>query len=73
MLYSPTTDYPSNFAAGPLDEFHLVHLHTGRLINITPDPQMANMEKKEIIQVQNWMRQRGFSAWDTQIGPFAAQ
>ena len=27
--------------------------------------------KREFIQLQNWMRQRGFSAWGIQTGPFA--
>ena len=35
-------------------------------------PQRANMEKREFIQLQNWMRQRGLSAWCIQTGPFAA-
>ena len=35
-------------------------------------PQRANMEKWEFIQLQNWMRQRGLSAWCIQTGPFAA-
>ena len=30
------------------------------------------MEKREIIQLKKWTRQRGFSAWDIQTGPFAA-
>ena len=34
-------------------------------------PQRANMEKREFSQLQNWMRQRGFSAWGIQTGPFA--
>ena len=34
-----TTDHLSNLAAGPLDEFHLVHFHTGRPILITPDSE----------------------------------
>ena len=35
-------------------------------------PQRANNGKGEFIQLQNWMRQRGFGAWSIQIGPFAA-
>ena len=35
-------------------------------------PQRANYEKGEFFQLQIWMRQRGFSAWDIQTGPFAA-
>ena len=35
-------------------------------------PQRANMKKREFIQLQNWMRQRGLSAWGIQTGPFAA-
>ena len=35
-------------------------------------PQRANNGKREFIQLQNWMRQRGFSAWGIQPGPFAA-
>ena len=34
-------------------------------------PQKANNGKREILQPQNWMRQRVFSAWNTQTGPFA--
>ena len=30
------------------------------------------MEKWEFIQLQNWMRQRGLSAWCIQTGPLAA-
>ena len=29
------------------------------------------MEKREFIQLQNWMRQRGLSAWGIQTEPFA--
>ena len=35
-------------------------------------PQRANNKKREFIQLQNWMKQRGFSAWAIQTGPFAA-
>ena len=35
-------------------------------------PQRANNGKREFIQLQNWMRQRGFGAWDIQTGPFPA-
>ena len=28
--------------------------------------------KRELSQLQNWMRQRGFSAWGIQTGPFAS-
>ena len=35
-------------------------------------PQRANMEKREISQSQNKMRQRGSCAWGIQTGPFAA-
>ena len=35
-------------------------------------PQRANMEKREFIKLQNWMRQRGLGAWGIQNGPFAA-
>ena len=35
-------------------------------------PQRANNGKRGFIQLQNWMRQRGFSAWGIQTGPFAA-
>ena len=35
-------------------------------------PQRANNQKREFSQLQNWMRQRGFSAWGIQTGPFAA-
>ena len=28
-------------------------------------------EKRDIFQFQKWMRQRGFSAWGIQKGPFA--
>ena len=30
------------------------------------------MEKGQFIQLQNWMRQWGFSAWNIQTGPFSA-
>ena len=30
------------------------------------------MEKRDFIQLQNWMRQRGLSTWGIQTGPFAA-
>ena len=36
-------------------------------------PQRANMQKREFSKLKNWMRQRGFSAWDIQTGSFAAQ
>ena len=35
-------------------------------------PQRANFEKGEFSQLPIWMRQRGFSAWGIQTGPFAA-
>ena len=35
-------------------------------------PQRDNMKKRDFTQLQNWMRQRGFSAWGIQTGPFAA-
>ena len=35
-------------------------------------PQRANNGKREFIQLQNWMRQRGLGAWGIQTGPFAA-
>ena len=35
-------------------------------------PQEANYQKREFFQLQNWMRQKGFSAWAIQNGPFAA-
>ena len=35
-------------------------------------PQRANYQKREFSQLQNWMRQRGFSAWGIQTGPLAA-
>ena len=35
-------------------------------------PQRANNGKREIFQPQNWMRQRVFSAWNIQTGPFAS-
>ena len=35
-------------------------------------PQRANYEKGEIFQLPIWTRQRGFSAWGIQTGPFAA-
>ena len=35
-------------------------------------PQKANNGKGEFTQLQNWMRQRVFSAWSIQTGPFAA-
>ena len=35
-------------------------------------PQRANYGKSESFQLQNWMRQRGFSAWGIQTGPFVA-
>ena len=34
-------------------------------------PQRANNEKREFTQLQKWTRQRGFSAWGIQTGPFA--
>ena len=34
-------------------------------------PQRAKIEKMEFIQPQKWMRQRVFSAWGIQTGPFA--
>ena len=33
-------------------------------------PQRANNGKRELLQLQNWMRQRVFSALDIQTGPF---
>ena len=35
-------------------------------------PQRANNGKREFTQLQKWMRQRVFSAWGIQTGPFAA-
>ena len=35
-------------------------------------PQRANIGKRAISQLQNWMRQRVSSAWGIQTGPFAA-
>ena len=35
-------------------------------------PQRANNQKRKFSQLQNWMRQRGLSAWDIQTGSFAA-
>ena len=35
-------------------------------------PQRANVEKREISQLQNCMRQRGFCAWGVQTGRFVA-
>ena len=35
-------------------------------------PQRTNNEKRKITQLQIWTRQRGFSAWGIQTGPFAA-
>ena len=35
-------------------------------------PQRANNGKREFFQSQKWMRQRVFSAWGIQTGPFAA-
>ena len=35
-------------------------------------PQKANYQKREFSQLQNWMRQRVFSALGIQTGPFAA-
>ena len=35
-------------------------------------PQRPNNGKGEFFQLQKWMRQRDFSAWDIQTGPFAA-
>ena len=35
-------------------------------------PQKTNMEKREFSQLQNWIRERGFSALGIQTGPFAA-
>ena len=35
-------------------------------------PQRVNNGKTAIIQLQNWMRQRSFSAWGIQTWPFAA-
>ena len=35
-------------------------------------PQRANNGKGEFSQLPIWMRLRGFSAWSTQTGPFAA-
>ena len=35
-------------------------------------PQNANIGKRAISQLQNWMRQRVSSAWGIQTGPFAA-
>ena len=34
-------------------------------------PQRTNKGKWEFSKLQNWMRQRGFSAWGIQIGPIA--
>ena len=35
-------------------------------------PRGLIMGKGKFSQLQNWMRQRGFSAWGIQTGPFAA-
>ena len=35
-------------------------------------PQRANNGKREFTQLQNWMRQMGFSAWGIQTRPIAA-
>ena len=35
-------------------------------------PRRPIMGKREFFQLQNWMRQRVFSAWGIQTGPFAA-
>ena len=35
-------------------------------------PQRANNGKGKFLQLPIWMRQRGFSAWGIQTGPFAA-
>ena len=39
---------------------------------LLPQKQRANNQEREFSQLQNWMRQRGFSAWSIQNGPFAA-
>ena len=48
--------------------FQLSHFHTGGQFLL---PQRANYGKREFSQLPIWMRLRGFSAWDTQTGPFA--
>ena len=35
-------------------------------------PERANNGKREFTQLQNWMRQRAFSAWGIQTGPFSS-
>ena len=35
-------------------------------------PHRANTEKREIIQLQKWTRQRSLGAWGIQTGPLAA-
>ena len=47
----------------------LFHFHIGGQFLL---PQRANNEKRELSQLQNWTRQRGFCAWGIQTGPFAA-
>ena len=64
-----TGPFVSLYAYFALKVFQLFHLHTGEPILIT---QKANHGKREFFQLQNWMRQRGFSAWGIQTGPFAA-
>ena len=34
-------------------------------------PQRANTKKGKFSQLKKWTRQRGFSAWGIQTGPFA--
>ena len=49
--------------------FQLFHPHTGGPFLL---PQRANYQEREFFQLQNWMRQRVFSALGIQTRPFAA-
>ena len=52
----------------------MVYRYTGGTVNFQNEQpyQRANNEKGEFSQLQKWMRQRGFSTFGIQTGPFAA-
>ena len=81
---NPKSDWDSGFSV--LGAFKLDHLHHFKPLLFWENfnfftfilggqfllPQRANNGKREFTQLQNWMRQRGFSAWGIQTGPLAS-
>ena len=62
----PVSAYSTHFV---LKIFHLFTFIQGSPFLL---PQRGNIGKREITQLQNWMRQRASSALGNQTGPFAA-